>query len=564
MTHTATAEVLDLPAAYRAIALVDLSCRFKQIYHSGEPGTAADRTLAELAAIYSEVDHMIVCIDSPPYARAQLFPEYKAKREEPSPEELYQRKKLRRALKERGYPIALAEGYEADDVIATLARHYGVWCEQVLIMGGDKDLAQCIGDNVLQITPSSGARQTERRDAEACKKKFGAYPEHMRMWQALRGDKVDNIPGVKGVGDVKATVIIEQLLEGGYAATPAGFTDMVAYAQKPDPIWSKVTDAWADLVLSYQLVTLDTNVPLDVDALLLKPTPTTSTESLMPRPEEHPSTPKKAPLIGKDPNADAFLDNFAKELEGMSAVQQEINQLAAEGHARIAAGITDPSTGKLRKEPANQVTEAVFEPAAPPVVTNGKVADMPKPEPKPEPTVALTKTWGTVDDKLQPVDLQSAWQISKMLAAGGLYRNFDTAEAVFSVIQRGRELGLDAGTALQGFHLIEGKPVASADLIRSLAERDPNCEYFMLVEATAEKATWETKHRKHPRPTLYTYTIEQARQSPELFRKDKFGREGNWVRRAQEMLTKTAGSKLARIVYPGACLGLYCPEEMDQ
>jgi 5'-3' exonuclease len=546
MTHTNAAQKLDLLPAYERVALVDLSCRFKQIYHSGEPGTAADRTLAELASINAEVDHMIVCIDSPPYGRAGLYAQYKANREEPSPEEIYQRKKLRRELKARGYPLALAEGYEADDVIATLARHYALWCPEVLILGGDKDLAQCIGAHVLQITPASGERQAARRGVEECRQKFGVYPEHMRLWQALRGDKSDNIPGVKGIGDIKATTIVEQLIDGGYATTPQGFTDMVAYAPKLDPIWSKVTEAWADFVLSYQLVTLATDVPLDVEGLLVKPSPiSTAPESHMPEAPANNSHPEPAP----------------------SPVQQEINRLAAEGHARIAAGITDPATGKLHKTAANEVTEAVFDPIGPSPGANGplppKPEPEPKPEPKPEPTTALAKAWGTVDDKLQPTDLQSAWQISKMLAAGGLYRNFDTAEAVFSVIQRGRELGLDAGTALQGFHLIEGKPVASADLIRSLAERDPNCEYFMLVEATSEKATWETKHKRHPRPTRYTYTIEQARMNPELFRKDKWGKEGNWVRRAQEMLTKTAGSKLSRIVYPGACLGLYCPEEMD-
>ena len=58
--------------------------------------------------------------------------------------------------------------------------------------------------------------------------------------------------------------------------------------------------------------------------------------------------------------------------------------------------------------------------------------------------------------------------------------------------------------------------------------------------------------------------MAQAQLVPELFRKDKWSKDGNWVKRPQEMLVKTAGAKLARLVYPGACLGLYCPEEMGE
>jgi len=137
-----------------------------------------------------------------------------------------------------------------------------------------------------------------------------------------------------------------------------------------------------------------------------------------------------------------------------------------------------------------------------------------------------------------------------------LYAKFGNADAIFAVILRGREIGLGMTTALDGFHVIEGKPSPSADLIRSLAEDDPNCEYLMLVSADDTQATWETKHRRHPNPTRYTYTIEDARQAGLT--------SGNWVKRKREMLTKTAGSKLARIVYPRATMGLYSPEEMGE
>jgi 5'-3' exonuclease len=178
-----------------------------------------------------------------------------------------------------------------------------------------------------------------------------------------------------------------------------------------------------------------------------------------------------------------------------------------------------------------------------------------KPEAKPDAIVKTSPDFGVVNEDLQPQDLTSARNIAKWVHSGRLYPQFPTAESVFTIILRGKELGVGVTTSLAGFHLIEGKPSASADLIRSLAERDPHCEYFRLVSSSTKEATWETKHRGHPTPTSYTYTIEEA---------DQAGlRGGNWQKRPRDMLTKTAGSKLARLVYPGSTIGLYCPEEMD-
>jgi hypothetical protein len=168
---------------------------------------------------------------------------------------------------------------------------------------------------------------------------------------------------------------------------------------------------------------------------------------------------------------------------------------------------------------------------------------------------AIARTHGETTEDLQPVDLESARTIAKWVHNGRLYPQFPTPESIFTIILRGKELGLGVTTALAGFHLIEGKPAASADLIRSLAERDPDCEWFMMVESTATSATWETKHRKHPKAMRYTYTIEEANQAGM--------RGGNWQKRPRDMLAKTAGSKLARIAYPRATMGLYDPDEME-
>lgn len=559
---TNTAEALDLPHAYDRIALVDLSCRFKQIFHSGEPSDAAERTMAELASINAEVDHMIVCMDAPPYKRAQRFDGYKAHREEPSAPELYQRRKLRALLEQQGWPTARVEGYEADDVIATLARQYAEWCPEVLILGGDKDLAQLIQGNVLQITPASGERQAERRDAAACKKKFGVAPEHMRFWQALRGDKTDNIPGVPGIGEVRATTIVEQLIDAGKPVTPPGFIDMVASAEKGDRWWSTVSDHWDRFTLAYELVTLDVNVPLDADVLLTK----RPAVSLEPRPEE---APKPQPIIGKDPNADAILERAERERnvarinvtpKGAKPTEQEIDAM----QAAIAAGNAAEEPRRI----ANQVMGADSVPI------NDTRAELPPIPPKPAPVrtpesiqlaamARQTQQYGLVSEDLQPRSLEAVSTLASWHFQGGLYRNFKSEAELRAVILRGIDLGLRVTTALAGTHMIEGKPVSHADVIRALAEKDPNCEYFMCVESTPTKATWETKHKRHPRPTTYTYTIEEAQAIQEYWRKDKWGNPSNWGKRPRDMLAKTASCKLARLVYAGATMGLYCPEEIN-
>jgi len=206
--------------------------------------------------------------------------------------------------------------------------------------------------------------------------------------------------------------------------------------------------------------------------------------------------------------------------------------------------------------PANdKVSEAEFDPIGKSPGASGPMP--PKPQPS-KPTEALAKAprdYGLVTEDLQPQDLKAAEVISKWLHASGLYPQFHGAPAIFAVIMRGKELGLGVTTALAGFHVVEGKPTASADLIRSLATRSEKCKYFRLVHSDAEYAEWETWHADHPEPTKYRYTIEEAAQAGL--------RSGNWQKRPRDMLAKTAAVKLARICYAGEVLGLYAPEEFN-
>lgn len=210
--------------------------------------------------------------------------------------------------------------------------------------------------------------------------------------------------------------------------------------------------------------------------------------------------------------------------------------------------------------PANEVTEAEFDPITQsPDVPRPPLPPKAAPAQKPaEQNAALAKAprdYGLVTEDLQPQDLKAAEVVSKWLHASGLYPQFHGAPAIFAVIMRGKELGLGVTTALAGFHVVEGKPVASADLIRSLATRSPKCKYFRLVHSDETYAEWETWHVDHPEPTRYKYTIEEAALAGLT--------SGNWKKRPRDMCAKTAAVKLARICYAGEVLGLYAPEEFN-
>jgi 5'-3' exonuclease len=502
---------------YESIALVDLSYLFKKNWHGtprdAKPGAAAQTTLDQLAGVRESVDHVIVCCDAPPYRRKEIDPEYKAHREAPEDAEVSQKRWLMDRIVKAGYQVAKAKGYEADDIIASLALAYA-WCPDVRIIGCDKDCSQCVTESVRMFVPAVGDRPGEIRGPTEVLAKFGVAPKDMALWLALVGDTSDNIKGVPGIGPKKAAGLITDCgsLTGIAEALAVGDED-----GKPNAMWRSLATHWHQLVASLKLTTLEMTAPIDAVLLLEKRAPAKLVaDDSFDDPISHP------PLHTKEPMAQAY-------------DAPEANDTTPE----------PPKAG---------TTEAEWEPKTGPASKVEGKAEAPA-EPKAPSALARTEDFGTVDMDLQPQDLRSARTIARWIHNGQLYPQFPTPEAVFTIIMRGKELGVGVTTSLAGFHLIEGKPSASADLIRSLAERHEDCEYFRLVESTPESATWETKHRAHPEPTRYTYTLAEAKQAGL--------NNGNWQKRPRDMVAKTAGSKLARIVYPGATIGLYGSDELE-
>ena len=204
--------------------------------------------------------------------RNEIFPEYKANRPE-LPEDLRPQFPLtREATKAFNLACIETEGYEADDIIATLARQAREAGGRVTIISSDKDLMQLVGGGVEMLDVMKN-RAIGRAEVE---EKFGVPPERVIDVQALAGDSVDNIPGAPGIGIKTAALLIN---EYGDLETLLARADEIKQPKRRETLIEK-----ADQIrMSKKLVTLDQNTPLDftLDSLEVKdPEPETLLEFL--------------------------------------------------------------------------------------------------------------------------------------------------------------------------------------------------------------------------------------------------------------------------------------------
>ncbi|AIW15429.1 DNA polymerase I [Vibrio tubiashii] len=190
--------------------------------------------------------------------RDDMYPEYKANRP-PMPDDLRcQIEPLHNVIRAMGLPLICTPGVEADDVIGTLAYQASQAGMPVLISTGDKDMAQLVDDNVTLINTMTNVVM----DREGVVEKFGIPPELIIDYLALMGDKVDNIPGVPGVGDKTATALLQgigginKLYDNLDDIAPLGFRGSKTMAKK-------LLDNEENARLSYELATIKLDVELE-------------------------------------------------------------------------------------------------------------------------------------------------------------------------------------------------------------------------------------------------------------------------------------------------------------
>jgi DNA polymerase-1 len=156
--------------------------------------------------------HIAVVFDhKSPNVRVQEFPFYKANREE-TPEDIRVAEPwIRKIVEAYNIPILESEGYEADDVIGTLSKIAEKEGYQVYMMTPDKDFGQLVSDNIFMYKPGRQGKPAETLGAKEINEKYGLHsPEQFIDILGLMGDAVDNIPGVKGVGEKTAMKLIHE------------------------------------------------------------------------------------------------------------------------------------------------------------------------------------------------------------------------------------------------------------------------------------------------------------------------------------------------------------------
>ncbi len=180
---------------------------------------------------------------------------YKAKREA-MPEDLRRQiPYIRRALEALRIPILQAEGFEADDVIGTLAREAAEQEHEVLIVSGDKDMMQLVTPRVKILNPQ---KDNLILDPAKVTEALGVPPEKVIDVMALRGDSVDNIPGAPGIGDKGSVELIKEF------GTVEAVLDRAAEVKRKSYRESLEQNRDA-VLLSKELVTIDCHVPLELD-----------------------------------------------------------------------------------------------------------------------------------------------------------------------------------------------------------------------------------------------------------------------------------------------------------
>ncbi len=132
--------------------------------------------------------------------RAEVFPEYKAQRSSAPDEFRGQVDLTKDVLGAMGIPVLFREGYEADDIIATLTTRAEEQGFRVLVVTGDRDSLQLVSDNVTVLYPKKGVSELTRFTPEAVETKYGLTPAQYPDFAALRGDPSDNLPGFLGWG----------------------------------------------------------------------------------------------------------------------------------------------------------------------------------------------------------------------------------------------------------------------------------------------------------------------------------------------------------------------------
>lgn len=207
-----------------------------------------------------EPDAVAIAFDLPvPTFRHRMYEGYKANRKGMPNELAEQLPKLKELLKYLGYTLVEHEGFEADDILGTLAKICEETENECVIATGDRDSFQLISDkvSVRLMSTKFGKAQATLYDIEKIKQSYGVLPDELIQVKALQGDSSDNIPGVKGIGEKSALALVK-----AYHSLDNIYENIDDLDVKPN-IKSKLKADKENAYMSLKLGTIDKQVPID-------------------------------------------------------------------------------------------------------------------------------------------------------------------------------------------------------------------------------------------------------------------------------------------------------------
>lgn len=249
------------------LLIIDGHAVIHRAYHSipslsvsGQPVNALYGFYSMLLSAISQLKpkYLVVCLDSPgPTFRQSEFVGYRAKRKAPDHDLISQLPLLESTLKESYVQTFSMGGYEADDLIGTVARKAAKkkFINEVIIITGDKDLMQLVSPKIHLLMPLRGLSETKLFKSVDVFEKLGVKPTQVVDLKALMGDMSDNYPGVAGIGPKAATDLLSQYQT---------LNNIYSHLSEIKPtLQEKLVKEKDNAYLSQKLATLIDNIPLE-------------------------------------------------------------------------------------------------------------------------------------------------------------------------------------------------------------------------------------------------------------------------------------------------------------
>lgn len=248
------------------LLLIDGNNLFHRAYHALPPLSSKDGQNSNAVFGFSnmiikaigevEPAYIACAFDTKaPTFRHVEFEAYKAQRVAPPPDLYPQLPKVKSVLDAFGIKYFEKAGYEADDLLASVAMQSLEKVDQVIILSGDRDLLQLVDGKIKVQAPGWNLKETTLYGSVKVKEKYGVTPQQMIDWKALTGDPSDNIPGIAGIGPKTASDLIQR-----YGSVESIFEHLNEVSEK---VRVKLEAGRENAIAAKRLVALDTTIELD-------------------------------------------------------------------------------------------------------------------------------------------------------------------------------------------------------------------------------------------------------------------------------------------------------------